>query len=597
MPYQPLVFQPGINRKATAYNNEGAWFAAEKVRFQDGRPQPIGGWDQEPLIGELLGVCRTKLTWRMNNGAILEAFGTSEGLWVNSDGTLYDITPPRKSYLSETDPLTTTSGSTDLLISASSHNAQAGDRVEVSGFDLTGQGLPMEAVNKTHSVVEVVDNATVRVELTVPATSTAADVGGTGAIIFLQSPGAEGTVYGQGYGAGSYGVGTYGTPRSTIVQASRARVWSLDTWGEILVGTYRNGVPVKWDPSNDGLNVRASEISNAPAADALVVSSPDRHLVLLGSVLPGESTINRLCVRWCDQEDFTQWNITATTTAGYQLISTGSEILAGRQAARQVMIWTDTTLTAMQYIGPPYIFGFQPLDYTPAIVSRNSVVEVDGMVMWMSLNSFYVFDGIARALPCPIKDVVFDIMNTDQAEKFFGVINQEFHEVWWFYVSQDAVEIDRYVIFDYVAGLWSYGSMSRTAWEDSGIYTFPTAIDNTNTYYLHERGLNANGRPLLSFVESAPFDIGEGDNMMFVKGLVPDARMTGPGTMEVLLKGRRYPQGVETKYGPYTIDRKTERVRTRLRVRQVVFRYEGTDKDVFWQGGKPRIDLKPQGEY
>ena len=296
-------------------------------------------------------------------------------------------------------------------------------------------------------------------------------------------------------------------------------------------------------------------------------------------------------------ENFEEWTVTATTTAGYQLLSNGSEILAAQQSSRQIMIWTDTTITAMQYIGPPFTFGFQPLDYTPRITSRNASVEVNGTVMWFGLSSFYIFDGVARTLPCTVKDVVFEDYNVAQTEKFFGVVNQEFHEVWWFYCSAASDEIDRYVIYDYVDQLWSYGSMSRTAWEDSGINDKPTALDVNGNYYLHETGTSADGAALNAYVESAPFDIGEGDYLMFVRGIVPDARMVGSDTMEITLKGRRYPQGAETVYGPYTIDDLTERVRTRLRVRQVTFRYESNGTDLFWQGGKPRLDLKPQGRY
>lgn len=597
MPFTPLNFQPGINRLSTAYSNEGAWYEADKVRFRDGRPQPIGGWQAEALVDSFSGICRTKFTWRTNNGAILEAFGTSEGLWVNSDGTLYDITPVRQAFTSAANPLSITSGDTTLTIAATSHGAVVGERVELEGYDLTAQGISSTELNDTHIITAVPDANSVEVELDETASGTISGGGGTGNINFLLSPGAEGTVFGDGWGAGAFGAEAYGTPRTTLVEASRARVWSLDNWGEILVGTYRNGTPVKWDPTNDGLTIRASEITNAPKADILLVSSPDRHLVLFGSVIPGETEINRLCVRWSDQEDFTEWTVTATTTAGYQLLSNGSEILAAKQSSRQIMIWTDTTITAQQYIGPPFIFGFQPLDYTPAITSRNAAVEVNGTVMWFGANSFYIFDGVARVLPCSVKDVVFDDYNIDQAEKFFGVVNQEFHEVWWFYVSAAAAEIDRYVAYDYVNQLWTYGTLSRTAWEDAGIKETPTAVDADGAYYLHEVGTSAAGSNLNAYVESAPFDIGEGDNMMYVRGVIPDARMIGTDTMEITLKGRRYPQGPETVYGPYTIDDLTERVRTRLRVRQVTFRYESDATDLFWQGGKPRLDIKPQGKY
>lgn len=597
MSYTSLTFRPGVTRLATAYTNEGSWYDCDKVRFRDGRPQNIGGWQAETLIGELLGICRTKMSWRSNIGAKYEAFGTTEGLWVNVDGTLYDITPIRQAFTGVTNPLSITTGTDTLTIAATGHGAAVGERVELTGFDLTAAGISLAELNRTHFVLSVPDANSVTVNLAETATSTVTNGGGTGDVNFLLSPGAEGTVFGDGWGAGPYGAEAYGTPRTTLVVASRARVWSLDTWGEILVGTYRDGTPVKWDPTNDGTTTRASFIPNAPQGDLLLVTSPDRHLVLFGTVLPGETEVNRLAVRWCDQEDFTNWTVTATTTAGSQLLSNGSEIVSVQASSRQNIIWTDTAITSMQFIGPPFTFGFTPLDRTPEIVSRNASVEVDGTLMWMASGSFYVYDGVARVLPCPIKEIVFDDYNLDQREKFFCVSNQAFQEVWWFYASADSDEINRYAIFNYVNQWWAYGTLSRTAWEDAGINDTPTALDVSNTKYQHEVGLSADGANLNAYIESAPFDISEGDQMMYVRGIVPDARMVGDDTMEITLKGQRYPQAASTSYGPFTIDDTTDRVRTRLRVRQVVFRYESDSDKLFWQGGKPRLDIKPQGRY
>lgn len=597
MPYTSLTFRPGVTRLSTAYTNEGSWYDCDKVRFRDGRPQPIGGWQSEELIGELLGICRSKLSWRSNAGARYEAFGTTEGLWVNSDGTLYDITPIREAFASEANPLSITDTEQVLTIAATGHGASVGERVELVGYDLIAAGISLAELNRTHFVATVPDANSVTVNLTETATSTVSGGGGTGDINFLLSPGAEGTVFGDGWGAGPYGAEAYGTPRTTLVVASRARVWSLDTWGEILVGTYRNGTPVKWDPTNDGVNTRAAFITNAPRGDLLLVTSPDRHLVLFGTEFPGETDLNRLLVRWCDQEDFTEWSVTATTTAGFQLLSNGSEIVSVQASSRQNIIWTDTTITSMQFTGPPFTFGFNQLDRTPEIVSRNASIEVDGTLMWMAAGAFYVYDGVARVLPCPIKDVVFDDYNLDQREKFFGVSNQAFQEVWWFYASADSDEINRYVVFNYVNQEWTFGSLSRTAWEDAGINDNPTAIDVDNVKYLHEVGLSDNGSNLNAYIESAPFDISEGDQMMYVRGIVPDARMIGDDTMEITLKSQRYPQSASTSYGPFVISNDTDRVRTRLRVRQVVFRYESDSSVLFWQGGKPRLDIKPQGRY
>jgi hypothetical protein len=597
MPYQPLVFAPGINRMSTAYNNEGAWFEANRVRFRDNRPEPIGGWQPRTYTGDLIGTVRTKHTWRTNSGSVIEAFGSSQGLFLISDGTVFDITPARLSFIDEADPLSISSGSSTLTITTTTHNTIVGERVVLSGFDLTAQGITLGALNTTFFVASVPSSTTVTVDLEETATGTVSGGGGTGSILFLLRAGAESTVFGNGWSAGAFGVGTFGTPRSTTVAQSIARVWSLDNFGEILVGTFRDGTPVKWDPTSDGLSARSIAIPNCPKGDILLVSSPDRHLVLFSAVLPGESVVNRLAVRWSDQEDFTEWSVTATTTAGSQLLSVGSEIAAAELNSRQITVWTDTAITAMQFIGVPFTFGFQQLDYSPEIVSRNAAVEVDGTVLWMAVGSFYIFDGIARVLPCSIKDVVFDNYNLNQKEKFFGVINQEYHEVWWFYVSAGASEIDSYVLYDYVDQQWSYGTLVRTCWEDAGLTDTPSAVGINGQLYDHETGTSDEGASLSAFVKSAPFDIGEGDQMMFVQGIVPDARMVGTGNMQITLTGRRYPQSAETTYGPYEVTSQTDRIRTRLRVRQVTFKYSTDSADLFWQGGKPKLLLKPQGKY
>lgn len=598
MPFQSLTIPGGLSRLATEYNNEGRWFEAEKVRFRDDRPEPIGGWEARDLTGELVGICRKKHTWRSNAGFIYEAFGTTQGLFVRSDSTIYDITPIRLQFAAETNPLSIVSGTSTLtVVVPTAHSAEVGERVELQDFDLTAQGISDAELNKAHFISAVPDPNTVQIELDETASATISGGGGTGDVNFLQKPGAEGTVFGGGWSAGFYGFGTYGTPRDVQVAQSRARVYSLDNWGEILVGTFRGSTPVKWDPVNDGVSVRATEIPNCPKADFLLVSSPDRHLVLFGTQLPGETEINRLAVRWSDQEDFTEWNVTATTTAGSQLLSEGSEILAARLTSRQIIIWTDIAIASMQFIGPPFTFGFQTLDYSPEIVSRNSPVEVDGTVMWMGVGAFYVYDGVARVLPCPIKDLVFRNYNLNQKEKFFGAINQQYNEIWWFFVEEGESEVSRYVTFDYVRNQWSTGRLVRTTWEDSNIQDFPSATSPEGVIFDHERGTSADGEPLNAYCETAPIDIGEGDELMYVKGIIPDAIMEGADTMQIILKGRRYPQGPETVYGPYTISESTQRIRTRLRVRQLTFRYESNSTLLFWQGGKPRIDIKPQGKY
>lgn len=598
MPYIPLQFQPGIQRKGPAYANEGSWYDCDKVRFRDGLPEIIGGWQELELTGaEIVGVARQLLTWRANDDSVYTAVGTSDGLWVLDGSTSYDITPVYQSYEDATDPLSINSGSSTLTITATGHDSREGARLELSGFDLTAAGISNDELNQTHVITAVSSADSLQVELDETATSSVTDGGGTGDIDLLILPGSQDSVFGNGWGAGAYSEGTYGTASDSAVAGRRARVWSLDTFGEILVGTYRGGTPIKWSPTDDGVTSRGSVIENAPQADLLLVTSPDRHLVLFSVVLPGDTEVNRLGVRWASQETLTDWTPTATNTSGSQLLAKGSEIVAVTGASRQVLIWSDTAVTAMQFTGPPFVFGFTPLEGSVEIVSRNCVIEANGTVMWMGFGSFYVYDGISRVLDCPVKDVVFEDINLQQRDKVFAVLNKAFQEVWWFYPSADALEINRYVLMNYETGAWAYGTLTRTAMEDAGINESSLGVDIDNTFYLHEQGRSADGEPLNAYIESAPVDIEEGDNMMLVKGIVPDVRMLGEDTMEINMAGRRYPHGSQKTYGPYTVDDTTERVRTRMRVRQVVFRYESNTTDLFWQGGKPRLLIQPQGRY
>jgi hypothetical protein len=593
---QPLVFQPGIDKTNTSYAMEGRYIDGDKIRFRYGYPEVIGGWQQQSITG-FLGICRAIYSWRSNSGEIFTAYATSKRLYVEAGGAFFDITPLRKTSTNLSNPLSMTSGSAVLTIDDVGHGALLGDYVILEEFT-AGAGLTADQINGEWEITEVVSPDQFEVTLATTATSTQANFGGTaGDVKYLISSGVDTTTFGAGYGAGAYGAGTWGTPRTSSVETLRLRTWSLDNWGEELVGTWYRGNPFKWNPVTDGTSVRATLISGAPAADLLMVTSPDRHMVLascedIGD--EGSGDFNALLVRWSDQEDYNEWTPAITNTSGSQLLSAGTTIQMLLRSQRQNLIWTDTALTSMAFTGPPFTFSFQQLGNESLITSNRAAVEANDRTYWMADSAFYSYDGRVRTMPCTIEDYVFDDINLDQKHQVFAVKNAVFTEIMWFYPSSGSTAIDRYAVYNYEENLWYHGTFDRTAWQDSGILRDPLAIDSSGVLYAQEFGTTADGAPIDAHLESGDMDIGEGDYMMYVSQIRPDAVLSG--SMEFQMKARQYPNGAQTLSPVYTITDSTLFVDTRIRGRLLAFRWDSDSSGAAWRLGKPQINMKPNGK-
>ena len=400
----------------------------------------------------------------------------------------------------------------------------------------------------------------------------------------------------------------WGESSSTAANTgSNIRLYSQDNWGEDLLLNVYDGTPYYWDKTL-GLGSRATDLASQSGASGaptitrrIMVSGADRHVVCFGCNPLDESAQDLLMVRWSDQENPVDWTPTATNTAGSQRISSGSEIISAQKTRQEMLIWTDTALHAMRFTGPPFTFGFSMLANNVSIIGPNAVTTVGDKVFWMDRENFYVYTGRVQVIPCTLLRYVFDDINLEQSFKCFAASNKMFDEVFWFYPSADATEIDRYVKFNFTENTWDLGTLSRTAWVDYGIHNNPRAsgiASGTNFVYVHETGDDNDGSPMTSFIESADFDIGDGEQFMFVSRLVPDIDITSSdaeASVNYILKTRNYPGDSLTTNSTNAVKATTQQAFLRSRSRQIALRVESSTTDITWTMGDLRLDFRPDG--
>ena len=388
---------------------------------------------------------------------------------------------------------------------------------------------------------------------------------------------------------------------------SNIRLWSQDNWGEDLAFNVYDGAPYYWDKTL-GLGNRGSTLASQSGASGaptitrrLMISGADRHLVCFGCNPLDEADQDLLMVRWSDQEDPFDWTPTATNTAGSQRVSSGSEIISAQKTRQEMLIWTDTSLHAMRFVGPPFTFGMSMLANNVSIIGPNAVTTVGDKVFWMDRENFYVYTGRVQTIPCTLLRYVFDNINLEQSFKCFAASNKMFDEVFWFYPSSDADEIDRYVKYNFTENTWDLGTLSRTAWVDYGIHDNPRGrgtSSGTNYVYVHESGDDDDGSPMTSFIESADFDLGDGEQFMFVDRLIPDIDITSSdaeASVNYILKTRNYPGDSLSTNSTNAVKSSTQQAFLRSRSRQVALRIESDTTDITWTLGDLRLGIRPDG--
>ena len=709
MPLQKILFKPGINRENTRYTTEGGYYECDKVRFRQGTPEVIGGW-QPFSAATYQGVCRSLWNWVTLGGDNLIGVGTNLKFYLNQGGVYYDITPIRASSTINNNPFALTA-STTVTVTDTSHGCVTGDFVTFSGAVAIGGGgtnVTATVLNQQFQVTVIDANSyTITISVTPNATAIAGSPGGGASVVatYQINVGPVIPVPLVGWGAGSWGSpppagGTIGTWGYGLSSSSALRLWNQINYGQDLVYGPRNGAIYYWNATNtvstrgvllnslggtvsftsasptvvtstilytEGaaiqfsggslptgvsagttyyvfqvngltfnlLNTSGTEVNTSSSGTGTVslivdvptvqnnftVSDISRFLIAFGCNDYGSTVLDPMLIRWSAQDDIYNWTPDPTNQAGFTRLSHGSEIVTTVQTRQEIVVFTDSSVYSLQYLGPPYVWAAQLLGDNISIMSPNSAVIASGIVYWMGVDKFYQYDGRVNTLNCDLRRFVFGDLNQEQALQVFSGTNEGFNEVWWFYCSANSTAIDRYVIYNYIEKIWYYGTMSRTAWLDSGLQAVPIAANYftttlTGNIINHETGLNDNttgtAAAIDAYISSSEFDIGDGHNFGFVWRVLPDLTFENaentpagvvPSVAMTLYGLSNSGSGVTStasqpvaKSNTYVITEQfTGQIFTRMRGRQMIFKISSNQVNTTWQLGAPRIDIRPDG--
>lgn len=616
MTVKKVVFRAGINRENTRYTTEGGWYDCDKIRFRYGTPEKIGGWEAISY-NTYLGVARSMAPWGSYIG-----LGTNIKYYVVSGAAYYDITPVQ-SVVTLSNPFVATNGSNVITVNHTLHGRSTGDYVTFSGAVGLGGNISAAVLNQEFSVTVTSANAyTITVSATANATDAAGSPGGGVSVTAAYQVPVGSSIQTplSGWGSGTWGSGTWGGSTA----AEPIRIWTADNFGEDLVLGYRGSPLYYWDASA-GLTTRAVALSSLPGAsdtpvacNFVLVSDTFRFVLAFGVNDYGSGVIDPMLIRWSDQEDASNWTPSATNQAGSLPLSNGSQILGRIQSRQEVLVWTDTALYSLQYLGPPEVWSAQILAENVSLVSDRAMTVAAGVVYWMGEEKFYIYDGRVQTLPCDVRQYIFSDFNYDQNLQVFASTIEQFNEVWWFYCSASSNEPDKYVVYNYLEKAWYYGSLTRTAWIDAGVVSdYPIAATNTNILVYQESGVDdlSTGSPaaIPAYITSSEFDIEDGNSFGFVWRVLPDITFRGstagsPSATMTLLplqnsgSGYNNPKsvggsdnGAIVRGATVPVEEFTGQVNIRVRGRQMSMKVESSDAGVTWQLGSPRIDIRPDG--
>ena len=617
MPLSKLQIAPGIDKQNTEYGAEGRWVDCDNVRFRYGLPEKIGGWEKV-TSDALVGATRAILSYSDFKGVKYIVYGTNKKLYAYSEGSYADITPTRSTGTGNITQFATTNGSSTVTVTDSSHGALIGDFVTIASVSGAVGGISAANLQGEFEILTVPDDDTYTIEAKAAASSET--TGATANATYQVNTGAAVSLFGYGWGAGTWSTSTWNTSREGLTGADKPLLesakWALDNWGEDVLALQFNGGLFYWDTS-DGLTSLASttEVSGAPTKSRfMLVSGDDRHVICFGTetTIGTTTTQDNMFIRWSDQESTSDWTPTATNTAGSFRLVDGNQINTAVRSRGAVMIWTDTALYQMQFIGAPLTFGFKQIGSNCGAVGINAAVDVSGNSYWMSNDSFFVYDGAVKKIPCSVQDYVFDDINENAKQDVFCASNSNYNEVMWFYASANSDQIDRMVIYNYAENLWYIGTLARTSWSDYGVYPVPYATQFLSTdttasistitglkagrtfVFLHETGTEDDGSAMANHIESGDIDIADGDNFMSISRFIPDFKDL-TGTADVTIKTRPYPSGTQTSHGSFDVTTSTTKVNTRIRGRQVAVRISSDAVSDKWRYGTMRLDIRPDG--
>lgn len=518
-----------------------------------------------------------------------------------------------------------------IVVTDNNHEATQNDFVTFSGLSAVNV-YTTALLNKEHQIFRYINTTSYSLNIEGVFSTAAVTGGGSVAIAEYQvNTGLDLYVVGLGFGADPWGSGGWGSPASVGI-GQQLRLWSAATYGEDLIINPRQGSMYYWDATT-GTGVRAVLLNDLSTDEGFsgqfvphtvnkVITTPTERFVMALGANPYDPTdpdtiFDPLRVRWSDQENPYEWVPAITNQAGGFRLSHGSYIVGSSSTRQEILIFTDSALYSAQYVGPPYVWGFNIMAENISIISPNAVVTANNVTYWMGVDKFYVYSGRVETLPSALRQYIFSDINREQTYQIFSGTNERYSEIWWFYCSRESTTVDKYVAYNYVENVWFYGSLNRSAWLDATTRENPIAADYQGQLIYHEIGTDdlstASPQPIQAYIQSADFDIGDGDKFAFVWRILPDinftdSRVNNP-SVTMTLKPRRNagaPYGVADHpevtssddyrdVRAYNIQEFNGQVNTRLRGRQMALRVESNDLGVAWQLGSIRIDIKPDG--
>ena len=697
MPLKKLTLRPGVNKENTRYTNENGWYDCDKIRFRQGTPEKIGGW-QRISANTFLGVCRSLWTWVTLGAQKLIGVGTNLKFYISAGGAYYDITPTQTVH-TLTNPFSTQINSTTVTVTDATGGYINNDFVTFTGATSVG-GLTISGEYQ----LTYASATTYTITAASQASSTATG-GGTVYAVYQVDVGPAYAVPLTGWGAGAWGSGAWGVGTTSN---DAMRLWSQSNFGQDLIYGPRGGPLYYWrasigyqpsivtmtiatpcvvtstiilpdlspivfettgalptgllvgtiyytryvssttfnlsaTPTGSLINTSGSQsgthsisprgmnittfaaASNCPIIqNYILVSDTSRYVFAFGCNALGSTTQDPMQIRWSDQESAVQWTPSATNTAGDLRLSHGSKIVTAMQARQEILVWTDSSLYSLQYVGAPVVWGSQLVGDNISVAGENAVGYANGVAYWMGIDKFYKYDGRTQTLSCDLRQFVFENINKSQFDQVMAGTNEGFNEVWWFYCSLNSTVVDSYVVYNYLepdgkggTGVWYYGSMGRTAWLDSGLRDYPIAATYNYNIVDHEVGVDDNTTsttaPIEAYITSAEFDIDDGDRFGFIWRVLPDITFRGSTAdspqVTMYLKpmqnsgsGYNDPQSVGgnasatiTRTAVLPIEAFTGQIYTRVRGRQMAMEVRSTAEGVTWQLGSPRLDIRQDG--
>ena len=634
-----LVFRPGVNKDISDYSAEGGWYNTNKVRFVQGFPKKIGGFAKY-TVSAFIGICRSLYNYTPSGVSNFMAIGTSKKVYLDTGGTITDITGVRLTSGAGDATFSATNGSASITVTENSHGANAGDYVTFSGAASLGGNITAAVINKEYVIDSITDGNVYKFTATATANSSDSGNGGGSTVAQYQMPvGFDISTQGLGWGTDGWNELGWGVA-SAIADGVYLplRLVHFTKYFDDLVYNARYTVDaddsgqIYYWANNSALNTRAvllstlGSASDVPTKVTQVLISQDNTsgtLLALGCVPYGGSAQDPLAVRWSDATVIQNWTPSDLTTAGSLNVQNGSAIITGVPTSNETLIFTESSVNSLKFIGGFEVFRLDEISNYVSLISPNAAVNVDSVVYWMGTNKFYMYNGRVQTLPCTLDDHVFKNFNGAQTDQFFAGLNAEFHEIWWFYCSGDAngsasETIDRYVVYNYLDNIWFHGecddNFDRTAWSDSTTREYPQAASDDGFIYNHEFGNDADGSVLNASITSASVSLDEGDRFTLVRKIIPDMNFVGSdnnvtpsASMSIDTKNFPGSSATTTSTSPSgsalnttavnqsTIDEFTEQIHVRARGRQLTLKINSTTAGVAWQLGTPRAEIRPDG--